>query len=151
MSLLRSITRTPADVTATIARLAVGVVMFPHGAQKALGWFGGNGFAATMEFMTGQAGLPQIVALLVILGEFLGSIGLIVGCLSRLAAGGIVIIMGGAIATVHFQHGFFMNWFGQQAGEGYEYHLLMIALAMIVMIRGSGALSVDRALAGRST
>ena len=130
-----------------IARLTAGVVMFPHGAQKVLGWWGGNGFSATMEYFTSTAGLPWIAAFLVVMGEFLGSIGLIAGALSRIAAIGFVAIMTGAIFMAHIQHGFFMNWYGNQQGEGFEYHLLMIGLALIVMFAGSGRWSIDRQLA----
>jgi putative oxidoreductase len=129
-----------------IARLALGVVMFPHGAQKVLGWFGGYGFSGTMNFFTGQMHVPAVFAFLAIMAEFLGSLGLIFGFLSRIAAFGIAANMFVAIAMVHGANGFFMNWFGNQKGEGFEYHLLAIALALIVMIAGSGAASVDRAL-----
>ena len=146
----KKIVSTDNEIAFTIARLAVGVVMFPHGAQKMLGWFGGNGFEGTMGYFTGTLGLPWIVAFLVVMGEFLGSIGLIVGALSRVAAGGMVVIMTGAIFMGHLQHGFFMNWYGNQAGEGFEYHILMIALAVITVIRGGGALSIDQKLADAS-
>jgi putative oxidoreductase len=146
--ILAALLRTDASVTPLIARLALGLVMFPHGAQKVLGWFGGYGFEGTMGFLTGQVGLPWIVALLVLAIEFLGSIALIVGAAGRLAALGIVAVMTGAIATAHFTNGFFMNWSGQQAGEGFEYHLLAIALAAVVLVAGSGKASVDRAIAG---
>lgn len=144
--MFHALTQTDDDLAPLLARLTAGIVMFPHGAQKALGWFGGGGFSATLDSMT-SGGIPWIVALLVILGEFLGSIGLVVGALSRIAAFGFVVIMIGAIVMFHGEHGFFMNWFGNQAGHGYEYHLLMIGLALIVLIKGSGAFSIDRKLA----
>ena len=128
-----------------MARLALGLVMFPHGAQKMLGWFGGNGFTATIGFFTGQ-GIPAPLAFLDIVAEFFGSLGLIVGLLGRVAAFGNFCVMVVAILAVHLPNGFFMNWSGQQAGEGFEYHLLAIALALVVMIGGSGAMSFDRAL-----
>ena len=131
------------DFGATTARIFAGLVMFPHGAQKALGWFGGNGFSGTMDFFT-ASGLPWIVALLVIGGEFLGSLGMIFGAFSRVAAFGFAVIMSGAIFMGHAQNGFFMNWFGNQKGVVFEYHLLMIGLALVVMIRGAGAWSIDR-------
>ncbi len=137
--------RTDDDFAALVMRLTLAVVFFPHGAQKVLGWWGGGGFSATMSYFTGD-GMPWIVALLVVLGEFLGPIGLAVGFLSRFAAFGLAIIMLGAIFMVHGQHGFFMNWYGAQGGEGFEYHLLAIGLAVAVMIRGSGAFSIDRRL-----
>jgi putative oxidoreductase len=124
------------------------VVFFSHGAQKVLGWFGGGGFGATLRAMTG-IGLPRIVVLFVMTAEFLGSLGLIFGFLTRLGALGIIGVMLGAILTVHWHNGFFMNWTGKQAGEGFEYHLLAIGIALALLIRGGGAFSVDRALQGR--
>lgn len=146
--MFRRLIATDADWTTRIASLVLGIVFFPHGAQKMLGWFGGPGFAGEMEILTVLAGLPAVVAFLVILGEFFGSLGLIFGFLSRAAAAGIAIIMAGAVAVEHWRHGFFMNWFGQQAGEGFEYHLLALTLCALVMIRGAGAASVDHALTG---
>ncbi|HYE99824.1 MAG TPA: DoxX family protein [Planctomycetota bacterium] len=140
---------TPGDAGATAARVTLGLVMFPHGAQKLLGWFGGHGFSGTMGYFTEHAGLPWIAAFLVIVAEFFGSLGLLVGFLGRLAAAGIAAVMVGAIVMVHLPHGFFMNWQGTQAGEGFEFHLLALGLAAVVLIRGSGALSIDRGLATR--
>lgn len=133
------------SLTQCLLRITLGVVFFPHGAQKVLGWFGGYGLSATLQAF-GQQGMPTAVALLVILGEFLGSIGLVVGLLSRVAAFGIFMVMIGAILLVHWQFGFFMNWSGNQPGEGFEYHLLAIGIAVAVMIRGSGCCSLDRVL-----
>lgn len=147
--LLARVLSTTGDPGALVARVALGLVMFPHGAQKALGWFGGYGFTGTMGFFTGKMGIPAAFAALAILAEFLGSIGLVVGAVSRVAALGIAAIMTVAIATVHLHNGFFMNWYGSQAGEGFEYHLLAIALALVVMIKGGGAYSVDRAVTAR--
>jgi putative oxidoreductase len=146
--LLERLLETPRDVGPTIARLALGLVMFPHGAQKMLGWFGGYGFAGTMGFFT-QSGIPTVFAFLAIMAEFLGSIGLIAGALSRIAALGIAVNMAVAIVMVHAPQGFFMNWFGNQKGEGFEYHLLAIGLAAIVMVKGAGRLSLDRWLSTR--
>lgn len=143
--MFKKLLRTDDDWGAFLARLTLGLVFFPHGAQKILGWYGGLGFSGTYNAFTGM-GMPGAVAALVILGEFLGAIGLIAGLLGRVAAGGIAIIMVGAIVMVHGQHGFFMNWFGNQQGEGYEYHLLAIGLALIVLCKGSGRWSIDRAL-----
>ena len=144
--MLTRLLHTENDYGALLVRLALGIVMFPHGAQKVLGWFGGNGFAGTMNFFTETMGLPYVVALLVVLAEFLGSIGLIVGALTRLAALGIGSVMVGAIAMVHLPHGFFMNWHGNKEGEGFEFHILAIGMALALMIRGAGALSIDRFL-----
>ena len=147
--LLARVLGTSADFAPTVARVALGLVMLPHGAQKLLGWFGGYGWSGTMGFLTGQVGLPWLVAALVILIESVGSALLVVGLAGRIRAAGIAAIMVGAVATVHVANGFFMNWAGTQAGEGFEYHLLAIALAVVVMLRGSGALSLDRALTAR--
>lgn len=136
------------DWSATVARVALGLVFFPHGAQKLFGWFGGYGWQGTIGFLTGQVGLPYPVAVLVILIESLGSLALIIGLAGRVMAAGIVAVMVGAVATSHLSNGFFMNWTGQQKGEGFEYHILAIALALVVIIKGSGAASVDRALTG---
>jgi putative oxidoreductase len=135
------------DRAATVARLAVGLIMLPHGLQHALGFFGGYGFSGTLGWMTGTLGFPAPLAALAIITELIAPILLIAGVGGRLAAAGIVYIMAGAILT-HAPAGFFMNWFGKlPAGtEGFEYHLVMAALAAVVAIKGSGALSVDRAL-----
>jgi len=144
--ILRRLLATEAEWAPTVARVALGAVMFPHGAQKLLGWFGGFGFQGTIGFLTGQAGLPYPIALLVILIESLGSLALVAGFAGRVMAAGVAAVMVGAVATVHLANGFFMNWAGSQAGEGFEYHVLALALAAIVMLRGSGAASIDRSL-----
>jgi len=131
---------------AMVLRLALGIVMFPHGAQKLLGWWGGHGFSATMSFMTQQMGLPAVIGFLVIVIEFFGSLALIAGFLTRLAALGVGVEMIGAVATVHAKFGFFMNWTGQKAGEGFEYHILVVAMAIALLILGAGRWSMDRAL-----
>src|SRR6516164_11455231 len=143
--MFRKLIATSNDFTYTIARLVLGVVFFAHGAQKMLGWFGGFGFTATMGFFT-QMHIPAPLAFLAICAEFFGGLGLIVGLLSRVAAFGIMVNMLVAIFTVHIHNGFFANWSGQQKGEGFEYHLLAIALLFLIMIKGGGALSLDRAL-----
>lgn len=137
---------TPEDSTLLLLRVAGGAVMFPHGAQKLLGWFGGRGFEATMAGMQAGLGLPAFVVLLVILGESLGALGLVFGFASRFCAFGVVATMIGAMAK-HLDHGFFMNWAGRNTGEGYEFHLLMIAIVLPVMFRGGGSCSVDRVVA----
>lgn len=137
------------DYGPLIARLALGLVMFPHGAQKMLGWFGGYGFGGTMEFFTQQMGFPWIVGFLIILIEFAGSLTLLVGLCARPAAVGISTVMLGAIATVHAEVGFFMDWSGQLSGEGFEYHLLAIGLALVVIVQGAGAYSLDDILMNR--
>jgi putative oxidoreductase len=143
--MFRKLLSTSNDTTLTVMRLVLGTVMFAHGAQKMLGWFGGYGFHGTMGFFTGM-GVPAPLAFLAICAEFFGGIGLIVGLLSRVAALGIITNMLVAVATVHLHVGFFMNWAGTQKGEGYEYHLLAIALGLLIAVKGGGALSVDRSL-----
>ena len=144
--MFRKLISTSDDYTYTMVRLVLGVVFFAHGAQKMLGWFGGYGFSGTMGFFTQMMHIPAPLAFLAICAEFFGGLGLIVGLLGRVAAFGITMNMLVAIFTVHIHNGFFANWSGQQKGEGFEYHLLAIALALVVMIKGSGALSIDRAL-----
>ena len=126
-----------------VPRVILGCVILPHGAQKLFGWFGGFGFTNTMTYFTQTAGLPWIIAFLIIMGESLGSLGLIVGFFTRLSALGLICIMVGAIITVHIPNGFFMNWFGKQAGEGFEYHLLVIGMSIPLLINGGGKYSVD--------
>lgn len=144
--MFRKLVATSNDFAPAIARLVLGVVFFAHGSQKMLGWFGGYGFSGTMGFFTQQMHIPAPLAFLAICAEFFGGLGLIVGLLSRVAAFGISVNMLVAIFTVHISNGFFANWSGQQKGEGIEYHLLAIALALVVMIKGGGALSIDRVL-----
>lgn len=141
---------TRAGLAPTVLRLALGLVMFPHGAQKLFGWFGGGGLGPTIDFF-GSLGMPAVLAVAVTLVEFFGSLALIAGALSRVAALGIAGILAGAVLLVHAPNGFFMNWYGTQAGEGFEYHVLAIALAVAIAITGSGRFSVDRALSGRRT
>jgi putative oxidoreductase len=126
-----------------VSRLALGVVILPHGMQKALGLFGGHGFAGTMGFLQSM-GMPFLIALLVILAEFVGSIGLILGLGTRFMAFSVGLTMAGAaILGGHIHNGFFMNWFGMQKGEGVEYFILVVGLALAALIGGSGKLSVD--------
>lgn len=138
------------DNATTLLRLVLGVIFFAHGAQKMLGWFGGYGFTGTMGFFTGMMHIPAPFAFLAIAAEFFGSIGLLLGFLTRVAGFGILSNMLVAIAMVHHNFGFFMNWTGLQKGEGYEYHLLVLAIATYLMIRGAGALSMDRLLSSRT-
>jgi putative oxidoreductase len=146
--MLRKLVHTDHDWVLTVVRLVLGIVFFAHGAQKLLGWFGGAGFSGTMGFFTHQMGIPAPLALLAIAAEFFGGLGLIVGLLGRVAAFGIICDMLVAVVMVHSHVGFFMNWYGTQQGEGFEYHLLAIALGLAVVVRGSGAFSCDRLLAG---
>jgi putative oxidoreductase len=142
--MIESLTSTQADWVVGIARIVLGIIFFGHGAQKMLGWYGGSGLTSSMRTFTEHLHLPSTLAFLVIAGELFSGIGLIVGLFSRIAALVIVLTMIGAIATVHYQFGLFVNWFGTQEGHGIEYHLLAIALALIVVVQGSGAFSLDR-------
>lgn len=148
--MFRKLLATSNDWTLTLLRLVMGVIFFAHGAQKALGWFGGYGFSGTMGFFT-QMGIPAPFAFLAICAEFLGGIGLLFGFLGRIAAFGIACNMLVAVAMIHRHVGFFANWSGQQKGEGFEYHILAIALAFAIIVKGSGALSVDAALSKTDT
>jgi putative oxidoreductase len=144
--MLSKLFKTDSDFALTIMRLLLGIVFFAHGAQKTLGWFGGYGFHGTMEFFTHQLNIPAVFAFLAICAEFLGGIGLILGCLTRIAALGIGFEMAVAVLMIHRQFGLFMNWSGAQQGEGYEYHLLVFAIAIALLVKGGGALSLDRGL-----
>lgn len=133
----------PSDYAALVARLTLALVILPHGLQKTLGWFGGYGFEGTLGFFTGSMGVPMIIAILVIAAESLGAISLALGFMTRFCAGSLMLVMMGAISMVHAQYGFFMNWFGQQQGEGFEYHLLVVGLAASLVFSGGGAYSLD--------
>ena len=147
MSILQGLLQTDSGVVGLIPRITLTIVMFPHGAQKVLGWLGGHGFRGTMKFFT-DSGIPAGLALLAIAAEFLRPLGLAVGLLTRVAALGITCVMLVAIATVHWPHGFFMNWYGNQKGEGFDYHLLVLGIAITLIMVGGGAWSLDGALAG---
>jgi len=141
---------TDASLAPAILRTVLALVMFPHGAQKLLGWFGGYGFSGTMGFLTEQIGMPWIAAFGVVLLESVGPLLLLVGLGTRVVGAGFAAVMVGAIATVHLSHGFFMNWSGQQQGEGFEYHLLVIAIGVALALTGSGRWSLDRRLTTRA-
>jgi putative oxidoreductase len=143
--MLRRIFSTSNDPTLLITRLILGIIFFAHGAQKALGWFGGSGMEQTIE-MFGAMGVPVPLAVLATAAEFLGGLGLILGFFGRIAAAGVAVNMVVAIFAVHLPHGLFMNWSGAQAGEGFEFHLLAIAAAIVVLVHGSGLLSIDAAI-----
>jgi putative oxidoreductase len=147
---VRRLLFTTAGWSGTMARVVLAIVMFPHGAQKLLGWFGGYGFSGTLGFLTGKMGLPAPLAASVILIEFAAPVLLVAGLGTRFAALGIGAVMIGAIATVHASQGFFMNWSGSQAGEGFEYHLLALGLVAVLFVQGGGFMSLDRLLTSRS-
>ena len=128
-------------------RLALGLVILPHGAQKLLGWFGGYGFRGTMGWFTGTMHIPYLFGLLAIIAEFFGPLALLAGLLTRPAALGIAVVMVVAAVTSHRQHGFFMNWFGNQQGEGFEFHILAASMAAVLVLTGAGAWSLDYLIA----
>ena len=144
-----SLLATNNDWALTIARIVLGAALFAHGAQKLLGWFGGHGLRATIQMFRDHLGIPTPLAYLAIAAEFFGGLGLIVGFLARVAALGIAITMVVAMAAVHWKFGFFMNWFGDKPGHGVEYHLLAVALALVIIAHGAGAFSLDQILSRR--
>jgi putative oxidoreductase len=148
--MIRKLVATDNNAGTIVLRLVLGVIFFAHGAQKMLGWFGGYGFSGTMGFFTNVMHIPALFAFLAIAAEFFGSLGLIFGFLTRIAALGIFTNMVVAIALVHHRFGLFMNWSGAQKGEGYEYHLLVLAITVFLMISGGGAASIDRLLSAPS-
>lgn len=149
--MLSKILMTRDDIAPALARVTLAVVMFPHGAQHVLGWFGGYGFEGTLGWMTGTLGFPAALAVLALVTEITAPFALLLGFGGRIAALGIIGLMLGALST-HLSNGFFMNWFGSlPAGqEGFEYHIIAMALAGTVALQGSGAWSIDRLLRSRS-
>lgn len=139
-------TLTNRDLALALTRVILAFVMTAHGAQKLFGWFGGYGFDGTMNFFTTTIGLPYMLGVLIILTETIGMLALAAGLFSRLLAGATIVIMLGAIFSLHLSNGFFMNWGGTMAGEGYEYHLIMIGLALPTVIQGGGIFSLDQLL-----
>ena len=148
---MKQLMATTNDTMITFVRLVLGVVFFAHGAQKVLGWWGGFGYSGTMNAFTNMMHIPAPLAFLAIMAEFLGGLGLLVGLLARVAAFGIGVNMLVAVLMIHRHVGFFMNWYGNQQGEGWEYHLLAIALAVVILVRGAGAYSVDAALTSKNS
>ena len=146
---MNKLLQTNDDLMLTLVRVVLGIVFFAHGAQKLLGWYGGFGFSATVGAFL-KMGMPLAVAYFAIFVEFFGGLSMIFGLLSRLGGLGIAAEMCGAVAAVHYRNGLFMNWYGTQKGEGFEYHLLAIAIAVLIMIRGAGAFSLDRLIAKKT-
>jgi putative oxidoreductase len=142
----RKIIRTDDDKVLTLLRVALAIMVFPHGAQKLLGWFGGFGFSGTMGFLTQQMHIPAALALLVFAAEFFGALGVFFGFLGRIAAFGIAVDFTVVALMAHLSNGFFLNYSGQQKGEGIEFLIVPVATAIAIVIRGSGAWSIDRAL-----
>ena len=147
--MFKKLIQTNNDAAAMVLRLVLGFVFYFHGMQKLTTMYGGYGFAGTMGFFTTKLGVPAFFAFLAIMAEGLGWAGLILGFLTRIAALGITVNMIVAVYMLHWQNGIFMNWFGNQKGEGFEYHILVIAIAVVLMIRGGGKWSIDRALSSR--
>jgi putative oxidoreductase len=148
-SLSQTVIGTDRSLVQLVQRTALAAVMFPHGAQKLFGWFGGWGLDASVRWFSQSLHLPAPIALLVILSDVLGALALAFGAFTRLAALGTSAVMVGAVALVHLPNGFFMNWSGAQAGEGFEFHILALALSLPLMVTGGGAFSVDGWLARR--
>jgi putative oxidoreductase len=146
---MRWLLKTNDSLSGLVLRLTLAVGIFPHGAQKLLGWFGGGGFSRTLNAFTNQEHLPSWLAVMVILIESLGSLALFLGLLTRLAALGVAAVMLGAIITVHAANGFFMNWSGTQAGEGFEYHILALGICLTLIYEGGGLLALDGLLSRR--
>jgi putative oxidoreductase len=134
------------DITLLLTRIFLGGIVFAHGAQKLFGWFAGYGFDGTADYFTKTIGLPYLLAVLIILAESIGMIALVLGLFSRIFSASVILIMLGAIFAAHGQFGFFMNWSGAQAGEGFEFHLAIMALAAVVMLQGGGFYSIDNYL-----
>jgi putative oxidoreductase len=148
---MKELFRTSDAVAPLLSRLFLAVVMFPHGAQKVLGWFGGQGPAGTMQFFTETLNIPAPLAVLAIAVEFLAPIALLLGLLTRLAALSLAIHITVAALMVHVQHGFFMNWYGQKEGEGFEYHILFLGLALVPLLQGGGRWALDQLIYRRLT
>lgn len=148
MELFKKLIRTENHISLTIARIFLGAVIFPHGAQKVLGIWGGHGLEALFQSFETWFGIPPFVSGLVAIAEFFGALALILGFAGRFMAGSIMLVMLGAMYFVVNQH-FFMNWYSQPRGEGFEFHLLAIGLGLIVLVGGSGKYSVDRMLHNR--
>jgi putative oxidoreductase len=142
--MFKQIIHTKSEITPLIIRITLGCVLFAHGAQKMLGWFGGYGYSGTMQYFTGAGHMYYITALFVILIEFFGSLMLILGVFTRIAALGVFGLFIGILYNVASPNGFFMNWSGDKKGEGFEYHLLILGMALALIIAGAGAFSIDR-------
>lgn len=150
MKNLLNVLKTNSHKAGLVYRITLGLVLLPHGCQFLLGWFGGYGFTNSMNYLTQGAGLPWIIAFLVIFLQFFGSLFLLAGFASRIIASAMIIMFFGMIVTSHLDYGFFMNWGGNQQGEGFEYHILAIGLLVALLINGSGNFSIDRLITQKS-
>lgn len=128
---------------AMIIRIVLGLIIFPHGAQHLLGWFGGFGYSGFMNWLITEKHLPWIVAFLVVQIEFFGSLLLIAGLATRFVSALTIVLFIGIILASHLQFGFFMDWLASMPGEGYEFHLLIIGMCLSLLISGGGKYSVD--------
>lgn len=142
-AIFQNINRTEASFASLILRLTFAIVLWPHGAQLLLGWFGGPGYTNSMT-MFGAFGLSPLIAFLVITIQFFGSLLILTGLFTRLISAAAIILFLGMIFKAHLAVGFFMNWAGTLKGEGYEYHLLAIGLLLVLTIYGGGKFSLDR-------
>lgn len=149
MKNLNTVFRTEKHVSGFLLRLILGIVILPHGCQLLLGSFGGFGFNGSMNYFTNTVGLPWIIGFMVIMLQFFGAIFILAGIASRLFAFATIALFAGMIITTHLDHGFFMNWSGNKQGEGFEYHILVIGLALLLLINGSGRFSLDFLLTRR--
>jgi putative oxidoreductase len=147
--ILHLVTVTSAAYSPIFLRLFLALVVFPHGAQKILGWFGGYGFTGTMAFFTGTMGLPYVIALLPVITEFLAPVALLFGFFTRIAALALGVNFM-VVMSVLLPNGFFMNWFGNQKGEGIEYTLLIFGMTLALIVGGAGRLSVDEVIAEKT-
>jgi len=145
---LRAFLATTDSVVPSLLRVTLGGVIFGHGLQKVFGWFGGYGIDGTMRFF-GSIGMPAPIGALVIVSDFFGSLALIAGLATRFSAAAAAAVMVGAMLLVHLPNGFFMNWGGAPHGEGYEFHLLALAMAASLMLSGGGRASLDGWLSRR--
>jgi len=135
--------KTDNNTAGLISRITLALILLPHGMQYTLGWFGGPGFAGTMEYLQQYEKLPWLIAFMVILLQTAGAALILLGAGGRLLAISMTLLFTGMIVTSHVEHGFFMNWTGNQKGEGYEYHLLAIGLCLVILFQGSGKFSID--------
>jgi len=149
-AMLARLLHTRNDPALTVLRVVLGATFFAHGAQKLLGWFGGEGFAGNLHSMH-ELGIGTPLAVLVIVVDFFGGLMLVAGLLGRVAALGILVHMAAGVFMVHRHFGFFMNWSGGQMGEGIEFNLLALAAATVIVIGGSGAVSIDRLWSHRAS
>ena len=139
--MIDSLLQTEADYVCAFLRTVAGIIIWPYGMQKLFGWFDGVGIKGTLEQMAVRK-IPKVIAWLVIIGQSFGSIALIAGFLGRIAASGLFIIFTAAL-IVHLPDGWTLNWFGNKKGEGIEYFVLLLSLLLVVIVKGSGAMSID--------